>query len=313
MGINQIDEWREGNELCSKFWKNNSMNSSPKLSEMVEGISMDGLDLISQMLHLNPHKRIGLKKVLKHSFFTGKQTKTSNNSFDTNFIRKIDQFDSKRDEKKYSKIVSKPKRNKEVIKKNLISKFREMNKLNLSKVNETDNESSVDLTPTRFKIEAPLKPKKKSKFEKHFTFFNNEREERNKSEQKVFNNLHYRSRSRGISVNLKSNTSSNEKAAILSLPKISSSLNSNTIYPAFMNSSKEERTVQKYSPMNSINVLNNSNILSPQNSSSDELELLKRRVEDQKMTSMPINLKNCPIMTSRSNIHSTSLSMSRGV
>ena len=69
MGVDQISKWKEGNQLLEKLGMKDFSTTLPKLEKFISNISTNGLDLLSKMLHLNPKKRISLKKVLEHPFF----------------------------------------------------------------------------------------------------------------------------------------------------------------------------------------------------------------------------------------------------
>ena len=69
MGIEQVQNWKEGLEQYSKLWLNSSDYQNPNLSSLVPNISERGMELLKAMLNLDPFKRPTLKEALEHPFF----------------------------------------------------------------------------------------------------------------------------------------------------------------------------------------------------------------------------------------------------
>lgn len=151
MGNEQLQLWEEGSKLVNKFCINTSKYEVPVLPKLVGNMPEECLDLLHCMLKLNPKERIDLKSVLKHHFFTKKSTPVipmkkvkvlspvgkspSRGNLKPNFAQDLNHLGKKKKEHNEAK---------EVIKRKLISKLGHMERLDLSKVNETDCEHSFE-------------------------------------------------------------------------------------------------------------------------------------------------------------------------
>ena len=195
---------------------------------------------------------------------------------------------------------------KEVIKRKLISRLGDMAKLDLSKVNETDCEQSVDISPSKY---GETKPKRGSK---RFTNFRVNIGEYHAGTKEDLNQIVTTERS-GFAMSSKLQSNHKKNSSILNGARGQSSSSAMNRY--FSVGEFNHRSIlepnklnneDEYSPlgsngsrMRSVSPVGNSDsvskydTLSRIDSSADELELLKRKVEE-KQTSLPVSLKKIP-------------------
>jgi len=166
MGIKQIDEWKEGSDQFKKLWIDTSSYNAPELSKMIPNTSESALDLITKMLSLDPTKRPSLKEVLNHQFFKN-ETIVSNSTSASNLrkLPKLTKITISRIEDSEGSPCSKDSTAdtydqydnsaRVLIKNQLNSKINQLHQLDLSRVAETDGESSFDCTQIKHEIEKP--------------------------------------------------------------------------------------------------------------------------------------------------------------
>lgn len=298
MGSSQINSWKEGKKLMKKFWGTKSKSVSPKLQELVGDIPHEALDLLNKMLHINPSKRISLDKVLKHSFFGKKSTILKTNIFETNLASKVHHSENTQEDNRSPEIPEKQYKPRKIIK-NYITKLKDRENLDLSRVNEVENENSEEFTPYKSYMKRLAQEKTKSKFALQKEVPQQTNEEFSMAEMYK---LKRQSSLAGI-IN-KNSTSAGGMRRISSMPRFSASTQVRDAQPP---SQQWRGSEVQHSPVMSSARMNISD--SPSTSSGDELDILKRKVEEQKTVSMP-SLKNYQAMPIRHNSRS-SLSIGR--
>ncbi|CAI2382845.1 unnamed protein product [Moneuplotes crassus] len=292
MGDGQLKKWAEGSKLAKKFWVSKSKSHTPKLQEVMLGMSYHAFDLLSQMLCINPDERISLDKVLKHPFFDTKASILKPKFFakipSTRTEKKDDAHESSDDKFKPKKII-----------KNYITKLKDRENISLSKVNECENETSREMTPyKKYKIKVS-EERSKSKF-----YFQKDTQGSPSDEMMT-----------GISssrehFNFGDKLSDGQERPmgmkrVSSLPRLTSSPDARSFVPSseswrFNNVQKPEVKLSK-SRQNSAH--------SGSSSSGDELDILQKKVEEQKTVPLP-SLKNYLAVPMQSNSRS-SLSISK--
>ena len=262
MGENQITKWKEGKKLLKKFWDRTSENSSPNLDKMVKNISYSALDLLEKMLHLNPKKRISMKKILKHPFFHKDSINSPQKPLELSFQENSYQGENKNNGMAYPKAALPSK---EVIKKRLITRIKGMDQLNLSKVNETDNENSIDMTP------AKTNGKRRSSIADHYF--------KPKVAPSEFKKI---ASQRRISV----------QPALLGLHA-----------PALQ--PRNEGFSSRGSPIRPVSGINSLEDVSSPTSSLDEIDILRKKIERKNNISNPTSLKNMQMISGRNHARSS--------
>lgn len=154
MGTEALNGWKEGSDLINNFGLNSAKTGKSKLARLIPNASKEVLELLSRMLSLNPSNRPSIEEVLKHSFFKPAASKRSQ-SFqnpkpqinesklnETENKASLRRSNSKAQDHDERKMISK-----NIVKNLFKEKIEKLNSLDLSKVNETDRESSMDASP----------------------------------------------------------------------------------------------------------------------------------------------------------------------
>lgn len=297
--------------------------SKPTLSSLIPGVSKAGLELITNMLNLNPANRYSLQDVLNHEYFTSKASKSK---------KKMTYEKPQTENINYVNDAGKPKealllqqnlnsedvnaqeskeKAKGLIKKNLMVKINKLRELDLSKVAETDGESSIDVSPSNHIL--PKVDRQRSRFNQYNVKLS-------EPTIKLKENTGRRSKLE-FNTELLSGAlpnSSNKLAGLglidYSHQPLSSRMRKSSSYkllhPTTENSYDDRFKLQKgefedLSTMNSrkSNIKSSSGMNTSEHdtymeSSKDELELLRQQVE-QKASSLPVSLKNIPPVQGR--------------
>jgi male germ cell-associated kinase len=297
MGIEQVQNWKEGLEQFSKLWLNSSDYENPNLSNLIPNISKRGMELLSAMLNLDPSKRPSLKESLEHQFFEeelGLWKVISPRVKDGSLISTEDSFSSKpnnvllsrkNEEDRFAEEKESAKR---VIKKHLINKINQLNKLDLSRVAEADAESSFDFSPKKYACQ---------RHEKQRSRFNQYQVKLGEPTLRVSD----------IDRSPQFNSTSANSLKFGQI-KFSSSLKDLHREPIGLNNKRvlHKMETDELSTMNSrksnlmsFSGIDNSQTTSQLESSDNELDILRKQVDQQKSASLPVSLKYLPPVQSR--------------
>lgn len=323
LGYDQLENWTEGAVLAKKLWTKTSKKNTPTLSNLIPGVSRAGLELITNMLNLNPVNRYSLQDVLQHEFFTSKTTKISNQKIigepkkeNINYVKDAgkpndaSQLQQNLNFEDYNRQENKEKA-KGLIKKNLMVKINKLRQLDLSKVAETDGESSMDVSPSNYIL--PKMERQRSRFNQYNAKLS---EPTIKLKETSGRKSKLEFSSELLSVALPNNSNKMASLGLIDYrhqplsSRMRTSSSHKLLHPTTENSYEDKFILQKgefedLSTMNSrkSNHKSNSGMDSSDHdtqleSSKDELELLRQQVE-QKTSSLPVSLKNIPSVQSR--------------
>uniref|UniRef100_A0A7S3KFF3 Uncharacterized protein n=1 Tax=Euplotes crassus TaxID=5936 RepID=A0A7S3KFF3_EUPCR len=276
MGDKQIKKWKEGSKLMKKFWGSKSKASSSKLQDLMIGIPYNAFDLLTQMLCIDPSKRISLDMVLKHSFFGEKPSLLKRNVFGSDLEKRghiVESGEEENNKFENSELKFKPKK----IIKNYITKLKDRENLNLSMVNECENETSREMTPYKKYRKRISQERSKSKFAL-------QKEPTISMEDQMMVGLATSRETNILSERMKdSSASSSGLRRISSLPRFTSSTNARNFIPSSENWRSKDAQESSYNFPNGGSRSNQSR----SSSSGDELDFLKKKIEEKKTLSPP--------------------------
>ena len=311
LGGDQIIEWPEANLLIKKYWINPSVYGSSKLSKSLPNVSAEAFDLINDMLSLDPKNRPTVKEILNHPYFS-QNYKNSRNL-------ERSEFEVKQEDSEKNMIRNK-------IKKNLLKKVDALHKLDLSKVPETDRESSIDISPshknylfkkngvknnsqTKFSLninKQPILRRNKSNFSKNDLILGEPKLIANTQVNQIKNEEDIKTTKNRID-----NNTSNNFGIIRNSRRADSTPNSqgfklkssyNPLLPLLKNESQRRLEIDENSLMNSIKSKDSSSSrrktvnANKYDSSSEDYDTLKSEVDKQNSKSLPISMKNIPML-----------------